>query len=73
MDLKEGDRIELVQMLDDPCPIEPETKGTVQFVSPMFPPTSRTPTSVNQYKVSVKWDNGRNLLLVVPPDIYRKL
>jgi hypothetical protein len=73
MDLKKGDRIELVQMLDDPCPIEPETKGTVQFVSAMFPPTSRTPTSVNQYKVSVKWDNGRNLLLVVPPDIYRKL
>jgi hypothetical protein len=53
-----GDRIRLVAMLDDPDPIPPGTTGTV--------------TGVRQQRtwaqVDVKWDNGRMLMLVVPPD-----
>jgi hypothetical protein len=53
-----GDRIRLVAMLDDPDPIAPGTTETV--------------TTVRQHgtwsQVDVKWDNGRTLMLVVPPD-----
>jgi len=55
---KPGDRIRLVAMLDDPDPILPGATGTV--------------VSVRQQgtwaQVDVKWDNGRALMLVVPPD-----
>ncbi|NLS92727.1 MAG: DUF4314 domain-containing protein [Planctomycetaceae bacterium] len=55
---KPGDRIRLLAMNDDPDPIEPGTTGTV--------------VSVRQQgtwaQVDVKWDNGRTLMLVVPPD-----
>lgn len=66
--LKEGDRIELIQMPDDPCPIEPGTQGTVQFVSEL-----RLGDPEKQFQIIVKWDNGRNLSLITPPDKYRKL
>lgn len=53
-----GDRIRLVSMLDDPDPIPRGTTGTV--------------TAVRQQRtwaqVDVAWDNGRTLMLVVPPD-----
>ena len=53
-----GDRIRLVAMSDDPDPIPPGTTGTV--------------TAVRQHgtwsQVDVAWDNGRRLMLSVPPD-----
>jgi hypothetical protein len=53
-----GDRIRLVAMTDDPDPIAAGTTGTV--------------TAVRQHRtwaqVDVAWENGRKLMLVVPPD-----
>jgi hypothetical protein len=72
VNLNPGDRIELVRMTNDPCPIQSGTKGTVQFVGPPLPDWSSTAAQDFQ-QVAVKWDNGRTLSLVVPPDTYRKL
>lgn len=56
--LSPGDRIRLVSMPEDPDPIKPGTTGTV--------------TAVRHYRtwsqVDVDWDNGRKLMLAVPPD-----
>ena len=53
-----GDRIILVAMPNDPDPIPPGSTGTV--------------TVVRQHRtwsqVDVAWDNGRTLMLSVPPD-----
>jgi hypothetical protein len=53
-----GDRIRLVAMPDDPDPIPIGTTGTA--------------TAARQHgtwaQVDVTWDNGRTLMLVVPPD-----
>lgn len=61
VELKPGDRIELVEMLNDPYPIIPGTRGTV--------------TSIRHFddwsQVSVKWDNGRSLMLVLPGDKFK--
>jgi len=57
-----GDRIVLVVMPDDPNPVTPGTKGTVNFVR-------RCGTSWGAWlQVDVDWDNGRKLMLAVPPD-----
>jgi hypothetical protein len=57
--LQPGDRIRLIVMPYDPFPIPPGATGTV--------------TAVRQYRtwaqVDVDWDNGRRLMLVVPPDV----
>lgn len=63
-DLQVGDRIELVSMGDDPDPIEPGTKGTVNWIGAPFQ---------GHDQIGVKWDDGRTLGLTVPPDRYRKL
>ena len=60
-----GARIELIAMPDDPAPIPSGTKGTVTRVTDtsfMKPGTSQ---------ISVDWDDGRGLMLVVPPDRFR--
>jgi len=57
---KEGDRIVLNRMGDDPDPIPSGTKGTVVFCS--FMSFDKT------WQVVVNWDNGRKLNLVCPPD-----
>lgn len=62
---KEGDRIELVLMGDDPDPIKVGTKGTIIKVN--FLP------SWNETQVSVKWDNGRTLRVLLPQDKIKKL
>jgi len=58
-----GDRIRLVAMPDDPDPIPPGTIGTI--------------TSVWQHRtwaqVDVNWDNGRKLMLAVPPDQFETI
>jgi Domain of unknown function (DUF4314) len=55
---KVGDRIRLVRMIDDPDPITPGTCGTVDFVSQVGDWT----------QIGVEWDNGRSLMVCVPPD-----
>ncbi len=56
----EGTRILLVQMGDDPNPVPPNTRGTVDFVDDIG-------------TVFVKFDNGRSLGMAYGEDQYRKL
>ncbi len=56
---EKGDRLKLVQMGKDPCPIEPGAEGTV-IIPPVW--------FQDNWQVCVKWDNGRSLNLVIPPD-----
>ncbi|MDR6775481.1 DUF4314 domain-containing protein [Azospirillum sp. BE72] len=57
-----GDRIRLVKMGPDPCPIEPGATGTVKGVN-MF--SFGTP---GHGQIRVHWDNGRSLMLALPED-----
>jgi hypothetical protein len=57
---KPGDRIELGDMPNDPCPIERGSQGTVEHCAWLA--YDRT------WQVIVKWDSGRSLNLVMPPD-----
>ncbi|WP_448205339.1 DUF4314 domain-containing protein [Azospirillum sp. sgz302134] len=62
-----GQRIRLVRMGPDPCPIEAGATGTVRSVS-MFkygPP--------GHVQIGVDWDNGRTLMLALPEDRYEIL
>lgn len=63
MQYKIGDRIEMVQMGDDPHPIEPGTKGTVTSVF----------VCDRETQLSVTWDNGRSLGVILPVDKVRQL
>jgi len=56
--LKAGDRVRLVSMADDPDPIPAGATGTVARV---YPHSDWT-------QVDVDWDNGRSLMLSIPPD-----
>lgn len=57
--LNPGDRIRLTKMADDPDPVPEGATGTVEA----------TPVRVNGwYQVEVAWDNGRRLMMTVPPD-----
>ena len=56
-----GRRIRLLQMYDlDPIPVGAE--GTVTWVNRVG--------SLGFTQISVKWDNGRTLMLSIPPDKY---
>ncbi len=63
MNIKKDDRIRLTKMENDPRPKPVGTEGTVTNVY-----------HVNIYggftQVSVKWDNGRTLMLTLPEDEY---
>lgn len=61
-----GDRIELVSMFDDPDPVLPGTRGTATHVQPV---DLGAPNKF--WQVSVDWDNGRSLMLSIPPDRVR--
>lgn len=63
-EVKEGDRIMLYHMDDDPHPIELGTVGTVVSVS-YFQPNERI--------IHVKWDNGRSLNLISSVDAFKKI
>lgn len=62
--VKVGDRIELVRMADDPDPIAPGERGTVDYVGPLM-------QGIGQRQVGVQWDSGRSLMVVLPIDVIR--
>lgn len=71
VELKEGDRIELQKMGDDPHsgradpnPVEPGMRGEVGKVTRLWDGTIH---------VEVDWDNGRNLAVILPVDQVFKL
>jgi hypothetical protein len=51
-----GTRIRLLEMPDDPCPVEPGTEGTVE--------------AGNGGQMHVRWDNGRTLMVLPGVDRY---
>ena len=53
-----GTRIELVDMEDIYSPIDPYTKGTVEFVDDIG-------------QIHMRWDNGRTLALIPDKDVFR--
>ena len=55
-----GTRIMLIEMGDDPRPIPPHTKGTIEFVDDMA-------------TMHCNFDNGRRLGFVYGEDSFRKL
>ena len=53
-----GQRVRLIEMPDDPCPIEPGSEGTVRNV-----------VQLDRYvQLWVDWDCGRSLSPIIPPD-----
>ena len=65
--LKQGDRIELVRMNEDPDPIPVGTQGRVVSINDVtFGRDSFT-------QIDVKWDNGRRLMVCTPPDAVRRI
>lgn len=64
--IEPGDRIRLLEMPDDPQPIPVGTEGTVVDVS-------YCKIAGGYTQISVRWDNGRGLQLVVPPDRFEKV
>jgi len=62
--LQSGDRIRLVSMACDPDPILVGQAGIVRRVSYHGHGTAAW------QQVEVDWDNGRQLMLAVPPDTY---
>jgi len=59
--MKKGDRIRLVSMGPDPCPIPAGSEGTVILVNEgIYPGTT---------DVTVEWDSDRSLSLIMPPDV----
>ena len=69
--LNVGDRIELLAMPDDPCPIPAGATGTIKQAFPQ-PAQRHGPGPWTQYRV--EWDaphERRTLMLCVPPDSVR--
>jgi len=57
--MKIGDRIRLLKMDNDPDPIPVGSEGTI---------TGITKLSHNEMQIQVKWDSGRSLSVLLPPD-----
>jgi hypothetical protein len=60
---KEGDRVVMRIMANDPDPVRPGTIGTVMFVDDHG--SGRDAWT----QVAVDWDDGRKLSVIVPPDV----
>ncbi len=60
-----GDRVELVSMRHDPDPIEPGARGTVLSCSWL--------STWSQFQIMMRWDTGRTLALLMPPDVVLKV
>lgn len=54
-----GKRIEVINMVDDPYPLESGTQGTIRHVGGDV--------------INVKWDNGRSIGLIMGVDQYKIL
>lgn len=54
-----GDRIRLIRMSDDPYPMESGSEGVVTHVNKVSPLFTQ---------ISVRWDNGRSLMLLAGED-----
>lgn len=65
LELAVGDRIRLRSMPDDPNPIPSGSEGTITFVHPQ--------DHGRWTQIGVNWDNGRTLMLAIPPDLVDKL
>ncbi len=61
---KIGDRIRLLAMPDDPCPIPVGTTGTITGI------TSGWDSLRGQVQLWVKWDIDRSLALIWPIDSF---
>ncbi|TWU38572.1 DUF4314 domain-containing protein [Novipirellula artificiosorum] len=61
--LKPGDRIRLTSMTDDPDPIPTGTTGTVTGLH----------LQNGWTQVDVDWENGRSLMLSIPPDVAERV
>ena len=59
--MRPGDRVELLDVPNDPDPVPVGTLGTVESV--------RAVSGLRQ--VNVRWDNGRTTMLSIPPDRVR--
>lgn len=60
--LRPVDYIRLIVMPGDPNPVPPGSTGTVMFVK------EHGSGGTAWLQIGVDWDNGRSLMLVVPPD-----
>ena len=60
--VKKGDRVRLLAMPDDPDPIPAGTEGTVISTQDL------SFIKKGETQVLVKWDNGRSLSCICPPD-----
>lgn len=67
-EFKAGDRVQLVLMGPDPDPIPAGTRGEVTYSGMV----SLGGVPVWE-QVSVRWENGRRLMLTIPPDVLVKL
>jgi hypothetical protein len=64
--LKIGDRVELLDMPDDPNPIKEGTRGTVESITD-------DPCDKAEYIIGIGWDNGRTLNLCSKVDRVMKI
>ncbi|MER9176229.1 DUF4314 domain-containing protein [Mesorhizobium sp. M0955] len=62
---RKGDRLELLAMPNDPCPVPVGTKGTVVADS--------TWVDYETWQTRMQWDDGRTLAIVSPIDKVRKI
>jgi hypothetical protein len=58
-----GKRVRLVHMGEDPDPVPIGTEGTVALI------TELNFRDGKEMQVIVRWDNGRSLSCICPPDI----
>ena len=61
MTLKVGDVVEVIEMPEDPLPVEPGTRGVVRRI---WNPGTRLE------QIAVDWENGRSLFLL-PTDKFK--
>jgi hypothetical protein len=64
--MKVGDRVEMISMPEDPNPIEAGTKGTIRSLNKVDFGRGDSFTQIR-----VDWDNGRKLMVCIPPDQIR--